>query len=123
MTTFAPKLYFSKEQARQIPVWEIRDEKGERVYFERQKKAGLIPVGCREVYQQGGTTVVVCDVVSDFGHKKPYIFSQRDGYYAPSSWYEKDPFVSGSRSNHKGQSQLLGSPAYESADEMDVDEQ
>ncbi len=91
MSSFTPKLLYSRSQGRQIPVWEVCDGKGgERVYFERYHKKGMIPVGYLDVYQMDGSTVVVCDVVKDNGTKQPKI--NYDGFHAPNSWYEKDPF-------------------------------
>jgi len=91
MTTFSPKLLFSKRQGRQIPVWEVCED-GKRVFFERRHKDGMIPVGCKDVYRMGDTTVVVCDTVKNLGNKAPQILGHNDGYYAPNSWYEQDPY-------------------------------
>jgi hypothetical protein len=95
MSTVTPKLLYSVEKAGDIPVWEIRTEKGNFIYFERVHVPGYRPIGLVGNFKLGSVTVSVCEVVTSPHGKTPTVLKEKDGYVASMSWYEKDPTYTG----------------------------
>lgn len=90
MATATPKLFYSRKDACQIPVWEIVAENGRRIYYERHHQEGYIPIGTLDTFQLGGRTCLVLDTVRQDLSNPPVILKEKDGYSAPMTWYEKD---------------------------------
>lgn len=90
MTTVTPKLYYDRETASQVPVWEIVTPQGNRIYYERVHHHGHRPVGCIDsCIHPNGDVLNTVDTVRLDGRKSIFICKEADGYIAPMSWYER----------------------------------
>ncbi|CAH6419649.1 Hypothetical protein HVR_LOCUS723 [uncultured virus] len=92
MSTVVPKLLHSTKTHGDVPVWEITTGKGHKIYYERKRRPGYLPIGCLGVYKLGESTLEVYDVANPRAGKDqtPTVYLEKDGYRAPSSWYERD---------------------------------
>lgn len=89
-STVTPKLFHSRKEARQIPVWEIVTPRGKHYYYERVHYDGYIPIGVQGTLNFGGATWSVCSLVRYNPKSPPEILRVEDGYIAPMGWYKKD---------------------------------
>jgi hypothetical protein len=87
-------LYY--KQGVQIPVWEITDKKGRKLYYERMHREGYRPVGCvSSTIQPDGGMVNVVESVGRLGtrpdgrKREIFVLKEADGFEAQASWYER----------------------------------
>ena len=95
MSTVVPKLVYSPTKSQDIPVWEITSHNGHKIYYERLHYRGFLPIGLKDSFKLGNTHVSVCDNVRTPGGHMPLVLRAKDGFLAPSSWYERDPNYDG----------------------------
>lgn len=79
------KLLYDEKKFGDIPVWEIITNDGNQVYYERDERPGLRPIGNVEKFTMGSYTLSVFPVAKPFG--APVIYRIKDGYVAPDHWY------------------------------------
>jgi hypothetical protein len=89
MTVVVPKILHVNGS--DTPVWEIIAKDGDKIYFERPNRRGFRPVGSPEPFNLGSAKVSVFDTVRVPRNVTPVVYRERDGYCAPSTWYERDP--------------------------------
>ena len=86
----APKLLYVDPSKGYVPVWELKYEDRNSVYYERFHIEGMSPCGynCGRQYISNKKGVTVIDTVIGFNkQEKPEIMRASDGYEARKTWY------------------------------------
>ena len=135
MSIVTPKLHYDRKLGTQVPVWEITDKRGRKLWYERVHRDGYRPIGCTSsTIQPDGGMINVVESVTKLGtrpdgrEREIFVLKEEDGFEAPMSWYERldgtkaqpaIPEVAGEETGQAGQAGQEGSDTQSVSDYYD----
>jgi len=87
MKKVIPKLIYDSVSHTDLPVWEILQSNGSKIYYERKNYKGLIPIGIMDSLNVCNTRCNVFDIVQFKKGEKINLIKESIDTPIPSNWY------------------------------------
>jgi hypothetical protein len=87
MKKVVPKLLYDAVSHSNLPVWEITQSNGNKLYYERKHYKMLIPIGIINSINISNTRCDVFDVVKLNKGEKINVIKESKEFPIPSNWY------------------------------------